>query len=108
MVTGELPEEAVGLRLARIDSRDNLILCETCMFKDGRGAVQTTLVRASLAARVDIGGEIKDHFADVMDAEQSIIEIVALDAKSYSSLKNHWMRCKVDRPAPVAPHREAL
>lgn len=90
-----LPAEAVGLRLCR-HSGERLILCEVVIFKDGWSAVETTLRRATISGRVEIDGDIKDHFADVMDADHSIIETVALDARSYKSLKNHWMRCRVD------------
>lgn len=91
----ELPQEAVGLRLCRITPKDELILCEAMLFTRGRSAVETVLTRARIAGRVEVGGEIADHFADVMDEHQSIIETIALDAKSYGSLKNKWMRCRV-------------
>lgn len=94
---GELPTEACGLRLARITRKDDLILCEPVIFVDGRPAVDTVLRRAALSGRVEIGGKIADHFADVLDAEGDIIDDVALDAKSYGALKNHWMRCRIDR-----------
>lgn len=92
-----LPAESVGLRLARITSKEELILCEAIRFVNGRAAVRTTLHRATLSGRVEIGGKIANHFADVLDANGDIAETVALDAKSYGALKNHWMRCKVDR-----------
>ncbi len=91
-----LPLAAVGLRLARIDSRERLSLCEAIRFDAGRPAVETTLHRATISGRVEIGGEIKNHFADVLDDSGDIIETVALDRHSYSALKNHWMRCKVE------------
>lgn len=93
----KLPPESVGLRLARIDSKDRLILCESIRFTGGRAAVGTVLRRAAISGRVEIDGKIEDHFADVLDDTGNLIETVALDAKSYSSLKNHWMRCKVER-----------
>lgn len=95
----DLPPETVGLKLHRIDRRDNLIACEGVFFRDKRPAVNTVLRRAAIAGRVDVGGKINDHFADVLDAEGSLIETVALDAKSYGSLKNKWMRCKTE-PRP--------
>lgn len=91
----KLPPDAVGLRLYRI-SGERLIACEAVLFVRGRAAVDIVLLRAAASGRVEIGGEIADHFADVLDAEQSMIETVALDAKSYGALKNHWMRCKVE------------
>lgn len=92
----KLPPETVGLRLYRIDSKDRLWACEAVRFTDGRDAVNTTLRRAAIAGRVDVGGDIKDHFADVLDDEQDIIETVALDAASYRSLKTKWMPCKLE------------
>lgn len=96
----DLPEAAAGLRLCRINSREQLTLCETVMFSAGRPSVETVLMRAKIAGRVEVGGEIHDHFADVMDPEHSIIETVALDAKSYRSLKTKWMPCRVALPNP--------
>lgn len=94
----KLPPETVGLRLHRIDRKENLIACEAVTFAGLRPAVNTVLRRAAIAGRVEVGGEIKNHFADVLDERLDIIETVALDAKSYGSLKNRWMRCAVDRP----------
>jgi hypothetical protein len=96
-MTINIPQSAVGLRLARIDRKENLLLCEKVMFDGGLAAVATTLRRASLAGRVDVDGEIANHFVDVLDFNGDIVETVALDSKSYSALKNHWMRCKVER-----------
>ena len=66
---GSLPPESVGLR------------------------------RAAISGRVETGGTIEDHFADVLDTNGSMVETVALDRRSYSALKNRWMRCKVERGA---------
>ena len=101
-----LPAEAVGLCLYRITKQEELIACEPVRFVEGRGAVGTTLRRAKLSGRVDVGGDIAHHFADVLDNNSDIIETVALDAKSYSALKNHWMRCKVD-PVSLADVQSA-
>lgn len=95
-----LPADAVGLRLAR-HSGDRLILCEEVRFVRGRAAVDTVLRRAAISGRVEIGGEIADHFADVMDGNGDIVETVALDARSYKALKTRWMRCKVDPLLPA-------
>lgn len=91
-----LPRVAAGLRLARIDKRDNLLLCEAVLFDSGWVGVETTLRRAAISGRVEIGGEVVDHFADVLDANGDIVEVIALDRRSYSALKNRWMRCKVE------------
>jgi hypothetical protein len=92
-----LPKEAVGLRLGRIDRKGNLILCEAMRFESGFAGVETTLRRAAIAGRVEVGAEIADHLADVMDADGSMIETLSLDRHSYAALKNRWMRCKVER-----------
>lgn len=92
----KLPADCVGLKLHRIDSKDRLISCEGVIFKGGVAAVNTTLRRAAIAGRVEVDGDIKDHFADCFNATGDLVETVALDAKSYASLKNKWMRCKVE------------
>lgn len=96
----KLPAQTVGLKLYRIDAKDRLIACESIRFDKGRPAVTTVLRRAAIAGRVEVGGDIKDHFADVLDDEESLIETVALDAKSYASLKNKWMRCRIEQDTP--------
>lgn len=98
----EIPKEAVGLRLARIDKNERLILCEAVRFIEGYSAVVTTLRRAQLAGRVEVGPQVrvKNHFADALDAGGDIVETIVLDRNSYSSLKNHWMRCRVEHAAP--------
>lgn len=93
----KLPPETSGLQLARITKSEMLILCEPVVFDGGKGAVDMVLRRAVISGRVEVGGEIKSHFADVLDKNGGMIETVALDSKSYGSLKNHWMRCKVQR-----------
>lgn len=99
MTTLNIPKAAVGLRLGRIDSKGELKLCEPVQFVDGWSAVETTLRRATISGRVETGGEINNHFADVMDVNGDIVETVSLDRRSYAALKNHWMRCKVQRTA---------
>lgn len=91
-----IPPEAVGVRLARINRKGELILCESVRFTQGATAVNTTLRRAWVSGRVEVGGKIADHFADLLNEAGDIIETVALDARSYSSLKNRWMRCRVE------------
>lgn len=91
-----LPETAVGLKLHRIDAKERLISCEGVIFTGGRGAVNTVLRRAAIAGHVEVGGTIKDHFADILNADGSWDETVSLDAASYRSLKTKWMRCKVE------------
>lgn len=90
----EVPESACGLKLYRI-FRGDLIACEAVAFEGKQAAVNIILNRARLSGRVEVGGDIRDHFADIMDHDGDVVGEVALDAKSYSSLKNHWMRCKL-------------
>lgn len=90
-----LPSAATGLRLCRIDGKENLTLCEPVQFERGFAAV--VLRRAAISGRVDPNGKIENHFVDVLDAKGDIVETVALDRRSYSALKNRWMRCKVVR-----------
>ena len=92
----KIPAEAAGLKLHRLIG-DRHIACEQVQFPDGRPAVITTLLRAEIAGRVEVDGEIEDHFVDVHDAEGDLIQTVALDAKSYRSLKTRWMRCRTER-----------
>jgi hypothetical protein len=92
-----LPREATGLRLAKIKSDDELVLCEPIEFPGGYDAVHTTLRRAGISGDVGPVGEAGDYFADIMDENGSMIETIALDRKAWNSLKNHWMRCRVDR-----------
>ena len=90
-----LPLVTVGLRLARITStKGELLFCEAIEFANRLAGVDTVLRRAALSGRVEVGGTIEDHFADVLGADGDIVETVALDRRSYSVLKNRWMRCK--------------
>lgn len=99
MIVLSLPTESVGLRLYRITGRgpsERLIGCEAIRFTAGLSGVDTVLRRAAISGRVEIDGEIEDHFADVLDEDQTIVATVALDRGSYNALKNRWMRCRVE------------
>lgn len=94
-----LPAGACGLKLHKIDRRGNLIACEPVVFVRGRIGVDLVLRRAGLAGRVEVEpeGELPDFFADVLISPDGDWETsVALDRHSYRSLKNHWMRCKLE------------
>lgn len=93
-----VPEDAVTVVLYKI-VREELIGCEPVTFTDGAPAIDTVLRRAKLSGRVEVGGEHENYFADLLDADQSMVATVALDAKSYGTLKNHWMRTRIDRHA---------
>lgn len=95
----KLPAEATSLRLYRIDKKDRLIACEGVRFPGGHAAVNTVLRRGGIAGLVDVGGNIQDHFADVLDDTGTMVQTVALDAGSYRALKTKWMPCKVEVPA---------
>lgn len=97
-MTHPIPDEAVGLKLFRIDSRERLVGCEAVRFDKGREAVDTILRRAAISGRVEVAGAIENHFADILDADGSMIETVALDARSYRALKTKWMPCRLDPP----------
>jgi hypothetical protein len=92
----QLPTEAVGLQIGRLKG-DDLVMCEAMRFPNGRAGVELVLRRAAISGRVEIEGEIEDHLADVLDDNGDIIATVALDRRSYSAIKNRWMRCKVER-----------
>jgi hypothetical protein len=93
-MTKAAPNEAVAMRLAKIFPRGDLRLCETIVFAAGAPGIDTVLRRAGISGNVEVGGEIDDHFADLLDGDHSIVETVALDSKSFAALKNHWMRCR--------------
>jgi len=94
--TASIPQSAIGLRLARIDRKQTLILCEPMRFEN-RDAVETVLRRAAVAGLVDMEGAIDRHFVDVLDEGGDIVETIALGRRAYSALKNRWMRCRVER-----------
>lgn len=97
MTTLQIPTTAKGLKLFRILKNGTLVGCEAVQFDGGHLAIDTTLRRAAISGRVEVGGELHNHFADILDSSGDMIENVALDAGSYKALKNHWMRCKVEK-----------
>jgi hypothetical protein len=93
----ELSPASKVVRLYKIVN-DNLIACEAIEFKDGAPAIDTTFRRAAISGRVELEGDIKDHFADILTSDDcTLLHTVALDRKSYASLKNRWMRCNLDK-----------
>ena len=95
MIRVPVPSEAVGLKLYKIDG-DELVACESVRFAEGTAAVELALRRASICGRVEVDGEIENHFADLLDDEHDIVATVALDRDSYRVLKNKWARCKLE------------
>jgi hypothetical protein len=90
-----IPPETAALRLCKMKGED-LILCERVRFPGGVSAVDTTLRRAAISGQVGPVGETGDYWADILDENGDLIETVGLDRDTYSSLKNRWMRCKVE------------
>jgi hypothetical protein len=99
----KIPADAVGLRLCKIFPGDDLRLCEEVHFTGGRPALDTVLRRAAISGLVEVGPAAitGDHFADIMDAEGSMVGNVLLDAKSFRALKDRWMRCKYEESSNV-------
>lgn len=91
----KLPADAIGLRLCKMFGEE-LRLCEGVRFTRGRPAVDTVLRRAALSGRVEVGGDLIDHWADVLNPDGDWKETVALDAGSFRALKTKWMRCKYE------------
>jgi len=90
--------ETVGLRLCKIVGDDDLRMAEGVIFTKGRPAVLTTLNRANISGHV--GGGIDkstDFWADQLNSDGDHIGEIRLDRDSWNILKNHWMRCKMQR-----------
>src|SRR5258706_16051128 len=84
-----LPQAVCGLRLCKMRG-DNLILCETLIFDDGRNAVDTVLRRAQISGEVGPVGETGDLWADLMDRDGDLVETIALSRGAWNALKNKW------------------
>ncbi len=93
-----VPKDATGLRLCKV-VKGELFMSEAVHFVRGHDAVDTVLRRAAICGKVGPVGETGDYWADFMTADDSWSETVALDRKSWNSLKNHWMRCKMESAA---------
>jgi hypothetical protein len=91
-----IPADAVGLRLCKIVT-NNLVMCEPVAFVRGRPAVNTVLRRAAISGEVGPVGETGDYWADFMDKDFDWTETIALSREAWNGLKNHWMRCKVEK-----------
>lgn len=93
----DILQGTVGLRLCKVSSKGVLRIGETVIFKGGRPAVITTLNRAALSGHV--GGGIDDdttYWADQIGENEDSIGEIRLDQGSWSSLKNRWMRCRLE------------
>lgn len=91
----KIPEGVRGIRLCKMVGED-LRVSEIVMFQRGRPAVQTVLQRAAISGQVWPVGETGDFWADLMTEPGTWVETVALDRDSWNSLKNHWMRCRME------------
>lgn len=92
---GDVPAASVGLQLYRIQGEE-LLACEPVHFLNGWDGVETVLRRAAISGRVEVGGELLDHFADINDEHGDTLGTVALDADSYRALKYRWMPCRME------------
>ena len=98
----DVPEEAVGLRLCKVPPKYDLVHYETIIFERGFKGVQTTLLRAAIAGTVGPIGKTCDPdvkygwWADFINKDGAWFDTVSLDRGSFNSLKNRWMRCKIE------------
>jgi hypothetical protein len=95
----DLPTEVAGIRLCKVLRNDDLVLCETVIFKNGRSAVDTVLRRAAISGKVGPIGGTGDFWADLMNSEgDTIVETIALDRWAWNAIKRKWARCKIEAP----------
>jgi hypothetical protein len=87
-----VPAECVGITLYKHFGNEDFRGTERVVFKD-RNGLETTLRRAAVSGKIEIGDNIKlgDFFADLHDASGDIVTHVNLDAKSFKALKEHWL-----------------
>ncbi len=110
-----IPQDACGLRLCVIrQTRDGerLDLCETVIFANGAGAVDTVLRRAKISGDigrfgqsiVEYGG---DWWADVMNANGDLIDVLPMSREAWNSLKNKCIALfrHLRAPFPLRLHR---
>ncbi len=95
----DIPDEVTGLRLCKVTSKDQLVLCEEVHFTKGAQAIRTVLNRARISGPVGPVGETGDFWADLMTSNGDMAETISLSREAWNSLKNKWMRCRVWRPA---------
>ena len=94
-----LHDDAIGLRLCRIDRKGDLHLYEAVVFERKRAAVELMLRRAAIAGHVvvDPTGDLPDTFADVViNDEGDWVQCVALDKGSFRYLRDK-LRPRRDR-----------
>lgn len=86
-INDALHADAIGLRLCRIDRKDDLLLYEGVTFTRGRSAVETILRRANICGHVEIEGDVDSHFADVLiNSNGDFDQTVCLDQGSFNYL----------------------
>ena len=90
-MTGKVSTAAVAVTLYKHQG-DELVACVPVAFAHGWMGADTVLRRAAIAGEVHVEGELEEYYADLLDANGDILQSVALDAGSYSALKNKWMR----------------
>lgn len=98
----DIPAEAVGIRLCRVTKAGELTMCLTVLFDDGARAIDTVLRRAAISGKVGPVGETGDYWADLMNAgDDTLVETVALDAKSYKAIKTRWAKTELQPSTPA-------
>lgn len=90
-----VPDWCTGLRLCKSNG-NGLRMSEEVQFVKGAEGVDTVLRRAAISGQVGPIGETGEYWADLLDCNGDWDETIALDRDSWNSLKNHWMRCKME------------
>lgn len=91
----KLPASTVGLRLCKARG-DALILCEAVRLQS-QAHVDMILRRAAISGSIGEVGETGDYWADLLDANGDMTETIALSREAWNGLKNHWLRCRIER-----------
>lgn len=95
--TIQIPANVVGLRLCKMVAGNQLVLCEAIEFARGAPAVDTVLRRARISGSVGPIGETGNYWADLMVVNGDWIDTIALSQAAWNSLKNRWMRCRIEK-----------
>lgn len=101
-VIDSIPKEACGLMLEKDTGAEELVICEPVMFERKYDGVISTLNRACLAGKIFPASEVRpsvkgDFWVTVQGEDFTDLCEIRLDKRSWNSLKNKWMRCKVCR-----------
>ncbi len=100
-----IPPNATGLRLYKV-VKERLYANELVTFAAGRDGVFVVLSRAGISGLVEVDPpgallcDQTDYFADIYEGpfgNDGWNVSVALDRNSYKALKQHWMRCGLEK-----------